>query len=262
MDELFRWPFLGGLLLALLLPWLGNLLRLRDEWLATLGIAHVAAAGGLVALALGASAFVGAGLFAGLAGLAKAALRRASNSVYGAMILGGWACGLLIGANSTVGESLAHAYLDGQLFFISAPEALAGVVLCIAGMLLVRRMQPTLIVSCLFPDGFRLMGTGARGWVRGFDLLVALAVALATSMLGLMACFALLFLPAWAAYGPARNWRHGVLMASLLGMIAHVVAFFGALQFDQPYGPLLVLVLLVQTVVMRGLGEYKGNVAS
>ena len=50
MDSLLTVPFFAGLTLAVLLPLVGNLLRLRDEWLATLGLAHLAAAGALLRL--------------------------------------------------------------------------------------------------------------------------------------------------------------------------------------------------------------------
>ena len=49
-DDLFLQPFLTGLGLAVLLPLLGCYLRLRDEWLAALTYAQVAAAGALAAL--------------------------------------------------------------------------------------------------------------------------------------------------------------------------------------------------------------------
>ena len=52
-TDLFLMPFLTGLGLALLLPVLGCFLRLRDEWLAALAYAHVAAAGALLALDVG-----------------------------------------------------------------------------------------------------------------------------------------------------------------------------------------------------------------
>ncbi|MBA1146282.1 ABC transporter, partial [Ectothiorhodospiraceae bacterium WFHF3C12] len=45
LDPLFRVPLAAGLLLAAALPPLGALLRLRGEWLAALGLAHVSAAG-------------------------------------------------------------------------------------------------------------------------------------------------------------------------------------------------------------------------
>ena len=41
-DPVFRTPFAVGLLMSVLLPLLGNLLRLRDEWLAALGLGGLA----------------------------------------------------------------------------------------------------------------------------------------------------------------------------------------------------------------------------
>ena len=47
-DPLFRTPFLVGLIMSAILPLVGNLLRLRDEWLAALGLAYLAGASGLI----------------------------------------------------------------------------------------------------------------------------------------------------------------------------------------------------------------------
>lgn len=45
-DPLFRVPFANGLLLALVLPVLGSYVRLRNEWLAALGLTAVVAVAG------------------------------------------------------------------------------------------------------------------------------------------------------------------------------------------------------------------------
>ena len=58
-DDIFLIPFLTGLCLALALPILGCFLRLRDEWLAALAYAHVAAAGALLALVGGIAPAIG-----------------------------------------------------------------------------------------------------------------------------------------------------------------------------------------------------------
>jgi len=70
-DPMFHLPFAAGLVVAVVLPLLGVLLRLRDEWLAALGLAHLAGASGLVSLAGGVPVVVGAPLGA----LAGALLR-------------------------------------------------------------------------------------------------------------------------------------------------------------------------------------------
>ena len=69
-SDLFLLPFLTGLCLALILPLLGCFLRLRDEWLAALAYAHVAAAGALLALVGGILPAFGGMAAAALAGCA------------------------------------------------------------------------------------------------------------------------------------------------------------------------------------------------
>ena len=48
-EPLFLVPFLTGLFLSVVLPLLGMYLRLREEWLASLAFAQLAAAGSLAA---------------------------------------------------------------------------------------------------------------------------------------------------------------------------------------------------------------------
>ncbi len=117
MDSLFAIPFAAGVLLAVLLPLIGLLLRLRDEWLATLGLAHLAAASALVGMAVHLPVFPGALAGALVGAGAKQASGGRSNSAYGLMILAGWAFTLLIAANTALGDALAHALVDGQLYF-------------------------------------------------------------------------------------------------------------------------------------------------
>lgn len=112
-DPVFRLPFLAGLLLAGVLPVLGVLLMLRDEWLAALGLAHLAAAGALLGIALGIPALFGAGLGACAGGMAKSLTGIRGNGAYAFMILIGWSGLMLVAANAPGGEALGYALIDG-----------------------------------------------------------------------------------------------------------------------------------------------------
>lgn len=244
MDQLFLIPFLAGLPLALLLPVLGNLARLRDEWLAALGIAHLAGAAGLAGLAWHLPAVLGAPLGA-LAGAGfKHALGGRGNSVFGVMILAGWAATLLIAANSSLGESLAHALVDGQLYFAGNIDLAAAWLVGGLGLATLSWLTPRLIRARLFPGHELANRLPAWRWHFGFDLLAALAIAVATATLGLMAAFALVFLPAWIAFRLAPDWRRAGRLAAGLGGAGYLLAFAIALVLDQPFGPVLVTVLL------------------
>lgn len=248
--DLFAVPFAAGLLLAGLLPVLGCYLRLRDEWLAALAYAHVGAAGALAAAVFGMPPLAGGMLAAGAAGTAKQALaRRLTGSASIAMLLlGGWALGVLLVANRPMAERLGHALFDGQLYFADMTQlaTVAGAV-TVAAILLQRFSRP-LLLSHVYPDFFRLRGQRVWPVQGGFDLLAALLLALATTSLGVMGAFALVFVPPWLAFRRGRNWRSGLMIALAIGLAAYVGAFALALGWDQPFGPILVLILLTAGV--------------
>lgn len=243
-DPIFRLPFAVGLLLAAVLPLLGALLVLRDEWLAALGYAHLAAAGALLGLAAGLPAVAG-GLAAALAGAAaKGAGGARGNAVYGFMILGGWAALLLIAANTALGEQLGHALIDGQLYFAGPADLAAALVLALAAAVALPWLMPRLLRARLLPQHELANRLPARRWHLGFDLLAAAGMAVATAAMGLMAAFALVLVPAWLAFRFAPGWRWALALAAASGVLAYLVAFAAALILDQPFAPALVGVLL------------------
>lgn len=252
LNELFLVPFLTGLCLAVLLPLLGCYLRLRDEWLAALAYSHVAAAGALLALVAGLPPVVGGVALAGLSGIGKRLLARRldGGARYALLLLGGWAISVLLTANQPMAERLGHALFDGQLYFASNEQlalVAVGVAVALAVLAVLARH---LLLAHVYPDFFRARRLRAWPIQSGFDLLVALALALATMSLGVMGAFALVFVPPWLAFRRARNWRAGLLMALVIGVLAYVVAFLAALGLDQPFGPVLAVVLIFTGLVI------------
>lgn len=250
-HELFLAPFLTGLSLAVLLPVLGCYLRLRGEWLAALAYAHVAAAGALLGLLAGMPTTLGGMLAALAAGAGKNALARrfAQGASYPVLLLTGWSVAVLLAANQPLAERLGHALFDGQLYF--ADDRQLPWVLLWAGLALVvlRRLSRRLLLKHLYPDFFRLRGLRIWPVQAGFDLLAALSLAIATMSLGVMGAFALLFIPPWLAFRKAPNWRAGLCRAVAIAVFAYVAAFAAALGFDQPFGPVLALLLIVASLL-------------
>ena len=81
-------------------------------------------------------------------------------------------------------------------------------------------------------------------------LIAALTLALATMTMGVMGGFALVFVPAWIAFRRAGSWRRGLMMAVLIGVVGYVTAFILALWLDQPFGPVLALLLVTLGLVI------------
>jgi zinc transport system permease protein len=250
-SELFLVPFFTGLLLAIVLPLLGCYLRLRDEWLAALAYAHVAAGGALAALVAGMPPVAGGMLAAGLAGAGKriAAARLSGGASYALLMLGGWSVAVLLAANQPLAERLGQALFDGQLYFADGAQLALVAGASLLTLLLLRAWSGRLLLARLYPDLFRLRGLSLWPVQLGFDLLAALFLALATMSLGVMAVFALLFVPPWLAFRRARSWRHGLLRAVGGGVLAYASAFALALFLDQPFGPVLAMLLVLLGIV-------------
>ncbi len=249
-DPLFRVPLANGFLLALVLPLLGAYVRLRNEWLAALGLAQVTAAGGVMAILVGVHPLAGSLGAAVVAAALKGRTERSGNDVYAVLLFFGWSAALLGAANSTRGEELSHSLLEGQLYFttwanLGAALALVAVVAA-GGAWLSKR----LLLEHFFPES--LAANGASPWKLhlAFDLLVAFSVALATESIGVMATFALVFLPPWVAFRIAGSWKRALVHCAGFSLTAYLAAFVLAIVLDQPFGPMLVGALVAGSLVL------------
>lgn len=246
-DDIFLIPFLTGLCLALALPILGCFLRLRDEWLAALAYAHVAAAGALLALVGGIAPVIGGMGAAALAGAGKRffSARLAGGAAFALMLLGGWALAVLLAANQPLAERLGHALFDGQLYFSGSDNLYLILPWCLLAIPLLARLSRQLLLARIYPDYFHAQHLPVWPVVSGFDLLAALTLALATMTLGVMGSFSLVFVPPWIIFRRTRSWRSGLFFSALIGVLGYVAAFAIALGLDQPFGPVLSLLLIV-----------------
>ncbi len=254
MDGFLLVPFVNGLLVAGLIPAIGVWLRWRDEWLAALGLAHFAAAGGLLAQAWAWPVWLGALTGAWVGEGVKRLVASQGNSAYGLLILGGWAQTLLLAANTSLGEALAHATIEGQLYFTHSTQLVANLVLVLVAWPQLRGLGGQLVLARLFPEQ-ESRETGAKARVQwAFAVLAASAVAASTATVGLMGTFALLFLPPWFAFRWGANWSQTHRLAVGLGLAAYGLSFWLAWQWDQPFAPLLVAVLLGLWALAQALG--------
>ena len=243
-DPLFRVPLALGLVLALLLPVLGVFLRMRDEWLAALGYTHVAAAGALVSAFIHWPVLLAASSAAALAALVKGAVRRPGNDLYAAMAIAGWALALLLAANGEHGEVLGETLLRGQLYFVTPDQLWMALGLGVAAVFALRWLSPRLLLQRFFPDHYRANRRPVWPHEAMFAALVIGSLVVATSAVGAMAAFALVFVPPWVAFWVCRSWRQALLVAPLCGAVAYAAAIVAALALDQPAGPALVVALV------------------
>jgi zinc/manganese transport system permease protein len=244
-DPLFLVPFLNGLLLSAALPAVGVYARLRGEWLASLGIGQVAAAGIVLGSFLGVPVAVGAVLAAVMGAMTKTLFgRTGGDDTYAVMLLSGWSTALLLAANTAHGEDLSRALLQGQIYFTGASELTGIVAIGLAVALLLPWASPRLLLGRFFPEHYAANGIANPRHEVVFDMLAAVTLAVAASVVGVMGAFALVFVPPWIAFRFAHGWRRTVEWSAGLGVLSYVVAFVLAIALDQPFGPMLVATLL------------------
>ena len=248
-GTLFLLPFLAGLAAATALPLVGIMLRVRDEWLAALSLTQWAAAGVLLANTLAQPAWCGALLGGGLAAAAKSVAGARGNTWHAAAWLTGWAIFALIAANAAGG---GWALIDGQIYFAGTPELFLLLVLAVVTVISTPWLGTRLLRDRLFPALETANGRRRWPWRLLFEALAAGTLAMAAASLGLMATLALAVLPAWLAFAVAPSLRAASALALALSIGGFIAAFWVALRWDQPFGPVLVLAL-VTLVAVGGL---------
>ncbi len=251
-DPLFRLPFFVGLLLAAGLSLIGALLRMRNEWLAALGLSQIAAAGGMIAVLLHVPVLIGAFGAAGLAMLVRSALPKVGNSHYAAMILLGWSAVLLLGSFMDHGRTIGESLLLGQLYFTYTPHLLGAAALLILAVALFPWLSPRLLVARFFPDYHAANRVRVWPYRVAFALLTLLAAVFGTISIGAFPAFAMLFVPPWVGFVLVDGWARSVVISVSIGVTTYLVAFILALFLDLPFGPVLVA-LLVLTGSLRFL---------
>jgi zinc/manganese transport system permease protein len=246
-DPMFRVPLVTGLLLALALPLLGAGLRIREQWLSSLGIAQMAAAGGVAGALLHGPVILFALLGAAVGGLARAVTGHMRNEHYAVMLLGGWAAVMLLAMHGHHASATATELLNGQLYFTGLPHLLGAVALVVALLASGGWLTPRLLTARLFPDHYTANRQPAWPHELCFEALVVAGVVLGITTMGVMATFAMIFVPPWVAFRLTRGWYRALLLSAALGVVAYLAGFAVALALDLPFGGALVaaLVLLV-----------------
>ena len=77
-----------------------------------------------------------------------------------------------------------------------------------------------------------------------FMLMMALVIAIAMKIVGILLITALMIIPAAAARRFASTPEQMAVMASLIGALAVIAGLFGSLEFDTPSGPSIVVAAL------------------
>lgn len=90
-----------------------------------------------------------------------------------------------------------------------------------------------------------------------FVLLIALVIAIAMKVVGILLITALLIIPAAAARQFARTPEQMALLAALVGVVAVVLGLMGSMQWDTPAGPSIVTGAVALFVLCLGANKWR-----
>ncbi|MCV0394206.1 MAG: metal ABC transporter permease [Rhizobiaceae bacterium] len=261
LDDFFVRALLAGIGVAVVAGPLGCFVVWRRMAYFGDTMAHSALLG--VALALLVDIDMTAGVFA-IAVAVSAALvllqRRqalSTDALLGILSHSALALGLVIVAFMTWVRIDLIGYLFGDILAVSRADVAivwAGAAAVLAILAFIWRPMLAGTVSAEVAEAEGLRPERARA---AFMILMALVIALAMKVVGILLITSLLIIPAATARGFSATPERMAVLASALGIAAVTGGLYGSLAFDTPSGPSIVVAALVLFAASLPLGALK-----
>ncbi len=248
IQRMFSYPFmqnalLAGTIVALVAGVVGYVMVLRGESFAGHALANIGFAG-----AAGA-ALVGVPVVAGLIGVGvlgafgigaleeRTVSRRGRRDVaVGAVLAAALGLGVLFERLSSAKATSIYAILFGSTLGVSAADLRYIALTAMASLLAMALIARPLLFASLDPAVAGARGTPVRLLSYGFLVLLALSVAQAVQVVGVLLVFSLLVAPAAAAQRLTARIGRGVALSVLLALLATWSGLIAAYFSPYPAG--------------------------
>ena len=245
LDDFFARALLAGVGVALAAGPLGCFIVWRRMAYFGDTMAHSALLGVAIGLLLGAAPTLGVALVtlavAGLLLALQQVRQMSSDTLLGILSHSALSVGLVAVGFMTWLRIDLLGYLFGDILAVGKADLLgvyAGGALVLLALAAIWR--PLLAVT-IDEDLARAEGVPALRVRIIFTALIALVIAIAMKIVGILLITSLLIIPAAAARRVARTPEQMALAAAVLGSIAVCLGLFGSLRFDTPSGPSVVV---------------------
>lgn len=234
-------PFLTGFGVALLLGLGSTGLHLRGSVWQALSVSQWSAVGGVIASIFSWPVLPVAAIVAGLSLIVVQLRRDAEHLPLGLFLLGS-AVVLVLAGNFGQAELSAANWAEGQLYFVTKDLGWVTLsVIALTGFGLRLLVAQWLRLQAAPDQG--LYGQPS-GWHLALEALWwTTIIVLASVTFGLIATLALLLFPAWTAGSIASNANQFLAWSIFIAGGGYLLAWTCALAFDQPFSPVLVIVL-------------------
>ncbi|MFA6036668.1 MAG: iron chelate uptake ABC transporter family permease subunit [Legionellales bacterium] len=132
-------------------------------------------------------------------------------------------------------------YLFGDILAISWQEVFYIYIIAAIILVIIIKLWRSLLLSTLNPDLAVVAGLSPRKLQIILMLLLAMVIAVAMKIIGVLLITSLLIIPAACARNFAKSPEQMAVLASIIGMIAVSLGLFASLHFDLPTGPAIVV---------------------
>lgn len=245
MDEFILRALLGGLVVALIAGPLGAFVVWRRMAYFGDTLAHSAllgvGLGFLVGISTNLTVIFVCLILATLLVLLQGQRRLASDTVLGILAHSALSLGLVaISFLEGVRVDLM-AYLFGDILAVSWDDLRWMFTGGLAALALLALLWKPLLAITVHEDLARVEGRPVRLVSLGFMLLMALVIAVAMKLVGMLLITALMIIPAASARRLSSTPEQMALWAAFMGMLAVVGGILASLQWDTPTGPSIVV---------------------
>lgn len=264
LDDFFVRALLAGVGLALVAGPLGCFVIWRRMAYFGDTMAHSALLGVALSLLFKVNLTLSVFAVAAVISLALLALQRrgalSTDALLGILSHSTLAIGLVLAAFLTWVRFDLMSYLFGDILAVGE----ADIDLIWGGGILVllalAKIWRPLVAATVNPELAEAEGMQPERTRLYFMLLLALVIAIAIKVVGILLVTAMLIIPAAAARRFAGSPEVMALIASGFGVIAVVAGLFGSLRFDTPSGPsIVVAALAIFLVSLLPFGQRRGS---
>ncbi|MBF0326204.1 MAG: metal ABC transporter permease [Alphaproteobacteria bacterium] len=260
MDEFLIKALAAGIGLALVAAPFGCFVVWRRMAYFGDTLAHAALLGVVASLLLGTSALFGIAIVAVAAALLLAVAQRqeklGSDTILGIVSHGALAAGLVaLSQVETVRVDLM-GWLLGDILAVTWGDVgliWGGGALMLAALALIWR---PLLAATIDPDLAKIEGHAVERARMILMVLVALVVAVAMKVVGVLLVTALLVIPAATARGLSRTPEQMAAFAALVGTVAVGSGLAASWHFDSPAGPSVVVAAVIVFLAARLVRRY------
>jgi len=247
MDDFIIRAMIAGLAVALLTGPLGCLVVWRRMAYFGDTLAHSALLGVALSILWGIHPVLGAALLGLVIAISLVWLQRhrdlATDTMLGILAHTSLGLGLVVIAvlQSSGMRIDLNAFLFGDILAVSQNEMWLIIASVVTLFPVIGWIWRPMIAISIHEDLAKVEGISVLKIRLVFMLLMAVVVAVAMKITGILLITALLIIPAAAARKFSHSPEQMALIAMLLGMIAVVAGMMGSLQWDTPTGPSIVL---------------------